>query len=216
MNMALREFFWVNEYLLSLVAYLLFFLLFPYFINRHWYKQNPEDEFDNKRDKKELIKNMLEEHKFLEHISYVLSGSALLGLTFIITINYENLNVLEPVITFFAIGFILEIISAFSFRDLTTNFWGQFGTVFQYGGIISILMGFEVFIFSQEELNWSLILQAIFPIGMTFIVYLTGKQLESKIKFLSNIKRLQKKKKEDKISEKSKIKEDKEKGDTND
>lgn len=183
--MVLREFVWANNYLIMLILYYISFLLVPIIVNKNWYGQNPKEIFQDPKDQNELIKNTLEQHKFLESTSYVFAGSALVGLTFIVSLNLDNLNFLEPAITFFAIGFISETISGFSFRDMRTNFWGHFGQVLQYGGIISILMGFEVFIFTQEILRWSTILQLLFPIGMTFIVYLTYKQLKAKLDFLN-------------------------------
>ena len=185
--MTLRDFFWTDQYLLVLALFLIFFLIIPIFANKKWYNQNPRGEFRDENDQNELIKNTLEHHKYLESTSYVLSGSALVGLTFIISMNYDDvisLNSLEPAITFFAIAFILETISAVSFHNLRKNFWGYFGQVFQYAGMLSILMGFEVFIFSQTTLNWSILLQVVFPIGMSVIIYLTFEEFKAKILFL--------------------------------
>lgn len=185
--MEFRGFFWTNEYLMTLGLFLLVFLIVPMIVNKKWYGQNPREEFLNEKDQNELIKNTLEHYKYLESTSYVLSGSALVGLTFIISLNYNELNLVESTITFFSIAFILEIISAFSFHDLRKNFWGHLGQVLQYGGMISILMGFEVFIFSQ--ITSSLLLQIIFPIGMTVIIYLAFRELNAKILFLGKKKK---------------------------
>ncbi len=176
--MAVREFLWtkVSSYMTAC------------FVNRKWYFENPREMFRQDDIKDEAIKNKLSHHKSLESTSYVLAGSSLVGLTFIISSFYNELVPLEPAISFFAITFILESVSAFAFHDLTKNFWGYFGQVLQYAGVISLLMGFHVFIFSQEVLNWSLTLHLIFPIGITLIIILTFREFLFYLEYMHNSK----------------------------
>jgi len=126
-----------NLELFSLIAvpvYIIFFHIVGFVFNRDLWNLNPYQHPNWEMIYKTGLRG--------EQISYTLTGFAILALVFIISIFIDDLANAELVIVFFSLGFILEVFSAFLF-----HFFPKFGfqisaSIFQFGGLFAILLGF--------------------------------------------------------------------------
>ena len=110
-----------------------------------------------------------------EQISYTLTGFAILALVFIISIFIDNLANAELVIVFFSLGFILEVFSAFLFHFFSKFGFQISGSIFQYGGLFAILLGFYTYLTSTME--WSMLIHVVYFSGVVGFIILSGKEL---------------------------------------
>jgi len=120
------------------------------------------------------------QHK--ERESNALTGFALVGVIFIITFfqgrNYSLAE--ELLLTFFSLAFIFEVISALMYRMVHRGIYGFLGSLFQYGGILSMIMGFGTFMF--QVMNWSFYLNTSYLLGISAVIILSGKGFIIQIK----------------------------------
>lgn len=110
-----------------------------------------------------------------EQISYTLTGFAILALVFIISIFIDNLANAELVIVFFSLGFILEVFSAFLFHFFAKFGFQMSGSIFQYGGLFAILLGFYTYLTST--MDWSMFIHVVYVGGVAGFLILSGKEL---------------------------------------
>jgi len=111
-----------------------------------------------------------------EQISFTLTGFAIIALVFIITVFNERLAEVELVIVYFSIGFFLEIFSAFLFHDMKKFGYQISASIFQYGGLFAIILGF--FTFLTDLMEWSFYIQSVYVVGVIGFIFLTGKEMQ--------------------------------------
>ncbi len=109
-----------------------------------------------------------------EEISFILCGFAIISLVFLIS-TIDDLASVEIVLGLFSFAFIFEIVSAFLYHHLSSNYYSFVGMVFQYGGLLAILSGFHSVLYA--EMSWSLLLGGIYIFGFIFFVILSVKEI---------------------------------------
>lgn len=109
-----------------------------------------------------------------EEISFILCGFAIISLVFLIS-TFEDLASVEIILGLFSFAFIFEIISAFLYHHMSSNYYSFAGMVFQYGGLFAILSGFHAFFLG--EMSWSLILNGVYIFGMIVFIILSAKEI---------------------------------------
>jgi len=152
-----------------------FFLLGRAFAGNYM-KENPLELFIHDKEKrKDHVKTVIHHVERQEEISFVLCGFAIISLVFIMTIFKENIAQVELVIGFFSLAFVFEIISAFFYHDVKENLYTYAGTVFQYGGLFSIMIGF--FTYFLDIMDWSLIVILIYTAGVLAFILLSAREI---------------------------------------
>lgn len=165
-----------NLELLSLIAvpfYIIFFHIIGFVSARHLWDLNPHEHPNWETIYKAGLRG--------EQISYTLTGFAILALVFIISIFIDNLANAELVIVFFSLGFILEVFSAFLFHFFTKLGFQLSASIFQYGGLFAILLGFYTYLTNTME--WSILIHVVYISGVIGFIILSGKELQVYIDF---------------------------------
>lgn len=157
------------DLLIGLLGYLFFFFLIPRVFMPTYFKANAISDPDT-------ADAVIEDYGKQEDRGYILAGSSLVALIFILSIPNNNLGKMEMIVVFFALALVFETLSSFLYHHVTYNIYGFLGMLLQYSGVLAMLMGFQVYFLS--DYSWSLALNLIFPITLTVIVILTIKELK--------------------------------------
>ncbi|AFU59695.1 hypothetical protein Ngar_c27740 [Candidatus Nitrososphaera gargensis Ga9.2] len=162
---------------LLLAAYLIIFVGIAWILGRKYLYTNPIEGKDD-----EGRKWVIEEHGKSESTSMTLAGFALAALVFVFTANQEQLEsaVIELLVIFLSLAFVLEIISALCYKHLYARLYPYYGFVFQYGGLLTILMGF--FIFLGDRYPTSEGIWGIYGGAILIFFILTGRELQLYVK----------------------------------
>ena len=165
-----------NLELLSLIAvpfYIIFFHIVGFVFNRDLWNLNPYEHPNWEKIYKTGLRG--------EQISYTLTGFAILALVFIISIFINNLANAELIIVFFSLGFILEVFSAFLYHFFTKFGFQLSASIFQYGGLFAILLGFYTYLTNTME--WSILIHVVYISGVVGFIILSGKELQIYINY---------------------------------
>jgi len=117
----------------------------------------------------------LAQFQYKEQESNVLTGFALVAIIFIITFFKDDTYSIarELLLAFFSLAFVFEIISSLFYRMINRGIHGFLGSLFQYGGVLSMIMGFGTFMF--QIMNWSFYLNSIYLVGLFAVTILICK-----------------------------------------
>jgi len=165
-----------NLELLSLVAvpfYIIFFHIVSFVLGRQLWDLNPHEHPNWEIMYKAGLRG--------EQVSFTLTGFAILALVFIISIFIDNLANAELVILFFSLGFILEVFSAFLYHFFTKFGFQLSASIFQYGGLFAILLGFYTYLTNTME--WSILIHVVYISGVVGFIILSGKELQIYINY---------------------------------
>ena len=124
----------------------------------------------------ERIRDVIRHSERAEEISLILCGFAILSLVFIISAFRDDLASVEVVVALFSMAFILEIISAFLYHDTRSNLYTFSGMVFQYAGLLAMLLGFISYL--SSVMSWSLVVLLIYFVGVLAFTILTYNELK--------------------------------------
>jgi len=157
-----------NILLIIWFLYVVGFMIAGKILERGYFKTNLATEASN-------IELLLDVFHKAETTSLTMAGFSLTALTFIIAIFYQNLPSVEMLIVFFSIGFIAEVVSAFSYHDTTKGLSAYSGFVFQYAGMLAILSGFFTYLLSN--MSYSGYLWLIYCVGIFAFIFLTAREI---------------------------------------
>jgi p-aminobenzoyl-glutamate transporter AbgT len=115
-----------------LIAYFAIFVVVGLLFGRRYFKGTP-----NAKNESEMS-----EFDRQEQISQTLAGFSIAGLTLLISLYASQLGKIEPLLTFFSIGLMLEIFSAFVSHYRLNRGFKYFGFVLQYTGLLATILGF--------------------------------------------------------------------------
>ena len=110
-----------------------------------------------------------------EGMSQNLAGFALTALTFLVGFFSSRLAEAETLLSYFTLGLMLELFSAFLTHYRVRHAWKYIGFVLQYTGLLALILGFGVFF--EVELPTSTILVPLFWIFVVGFMAITFPEL---------------------------------------
>lgn len=116
-----------------------------------------------------------------EQVSFALTGFAIIGLVFIMSLTFDDLSDAELIIVFFTFGFILEMFSAFMYHMFEKFGYQMSAGILQYGGLFAILLGF--FTYFIDIMEWSVYIKVLYLIGLAGFIILSAKELHAYIRY---------------------------------
>lgn len=145
------------------LVYPVVFVLFGLLFGRHYFGTVP---------KQDEMKDFEQQ----ENISYVLAGFAITALSVVISFPNADIASREPLIDFFSIGFVSEIIAGFLSHYSGKRGFKYLGFAAQYTGLLGVINGFFAFFYqSSNPPPQNLVL--IYGFGLAAFLLLTVPEL---------------------------------------
>jgi len=149
-----------------ILVYPLVFLVFGFVYGGEYLRTTPDE--DKGKDEGDDFDKQ-------ENIAYTLAGFAIAALSVIISFSNSDVANKEPLVDFFSIGFIAEIISGFLSHYRIQRSFKYFGFASQYTGLLAIISGFFAFFYQSDSNSPSLFL--IYFVGILSFLLLTLPEL---------------------------------------